>query len=239
MAWSDQLFRYCERGADPTFWAEPVNAVTNLAFVAAALLGARYLWRAPNRSGLVSEAMLVALVFVIGAGSFLFHTFATRWASLADVIPIGLFMLGYFAYALRRFIGLSRPAVVLGVVGFIAALWWAGDISCSPAFLPVSNALELPCLNGTAGYLPALIALLGIGGVLVMRRHAAGTALSVAGAVFFASMAFRTLDFEICRSTVTFGHAIGTHFLWHVLNAIVLFLLLRAALLHGRSANSV
>ena len=35
-----QIDGYCER-VDPSYWAEPVNAVTNLAFVLAALI----VWR--------------------------------------------------------------------------------------------------------------------------------------------------------------------------------------------------
>jgi hypothetical protein len=36
------------------------------------------------------------------------------------------------------------------------------------------------------------------------------------------SLAFRTMDIQICSYT----HNIGTHFLWHLLNAIVLYRML-------------
>src|SRR5687768_2996924 len=100
MAWSDQLFRYCERGADAAFWAEPLNALSNIAFLAAALAAGRELAGRPTGGRRHFEALLVVLVAVIGVGSFLFHTLATRWAMYADVIPIGLFMLAYWAYTL-------------------------------------------------------------------------------------------------------------------------------------------
>lgn len=237
MAWSDQLFRYCERGADPAFWAEPINAATNLAFIVAA--AAAVCWHAPLKDQWrAPELVLVALVVVIGLGSFLFHTFATAWASLADVGPIGLFMLIYFGYALRRFAGLNWPAVAVGVAAFVAALWLAGEVTCRPSFLPVSNGLGLACLNGTVGYVPALIAMLGIGGALFWQGHGAAAALLCAGAVFAVSMVFRTLDFEVCTATTVSGVRIGTHFLWHLLNAVVLYLLLRAALLHGHARSA-
>jgi hypothetical protein len=80
---------YCER-LSAGFWAEPVNALTNVAFLVAALLAARAL---AGRTALVSgPVLLVALMALIGLGSFAFHTLATRGAALLDVIPIGLFV---------------------------------------------------------------------------------------------------------------------------------------------------
>ena len=73
---------YCERTA-PGLWAEPLNALTNLAFVVSALLLGRILLagEAGARRDPVSW-MFVGLVLVIGIGSGLFHTFARRWAML-------------------------------------------------------------------------------------------------------------------------------------------------------------
>lgn len=234
MAWTDQVFRYCERGSDPAFWAEPVNAVTNLAFIIAAASASVHFFRAPNNERGGPETVLIALVFAIGIGSFLFHTFATRWAALADIGPITLFMLTYFGYALRRFLNLDWGPVCICLGGFLAALWIFPGITCAPGFMPISNGLGVPCLNGTVGYLPALAALAVIGMVLSAKKHAAGHTLLMAAAVFAVSMAFRTLDFEVCRSATVLTSAVGTHFVWHLLNAVVLYLLTRAALLHGR-----
>ena len=80
---------YCER-TTAAFWAEPVNALTNAAFLMAALIG----WRAARSTGRRDGPMilLIALTASIGVGSFLFHTVATRWAALADVVPISLFI---------------------------------------------------------------------------------------------------------------------------------------------------
>jgi hypothetical protein len=43
---------YCER-VDDTFWAEPVNAITNLVFLFVAMAIGSFLWRtyAPSRQG--------------------------------------------------------------------------------------------------------------------------------------------------------------------------------------------
>ncbi|MFJ5370379.1 ceramidase domain-containing protein, partial [Bosea sp. CER48] len=100
-------FGYCER-LDASFWAEPANAVTNGAFVVAAL-AASWLWCRQEQRDRVALAFIL-LVFAIGIGSFLFHTMPNRGTVLADVVPIQLFAFGYFAFALSRFLGL--PAAV-------------------------------------------------------------------------------------------------------------------------------
>ena len=98
----DTLDLYCERTA-PGLWNEPLNALTNLAFLLAGLLLVVALRRAgPAVRRDPAILALVALLFLIGLGSGLFHTFATRWAVLADVIPIALFILLYMYLALRR-----------------------------------------------------------------------------------------------------------------------------------------
>jgi len=73
MDWTQAVDQYCER-MGPEFWAEPVNAVTNLAFVLAALV----VW--PRAVGL--GRVLAVILVAIGIGSFLFHTFAQPWAGV-------------------------------------------------------------------------------------------------------------------------------------------------------------
>ena len=238
MDWSSQVFRYCERGSDPAFWAEPLNALSNAAFLIGALLAAWELARAAPRRA-VAEWALVVLVAVIGAGSFLFHTFATRWASIADVAPIGVFMLAYLGYALRRLLGLQWTAVAIGLALFIIALKGSGDIACQRSgLLGIAAASRGPCLNGTLGYLPAFLAMGGIGLALKVQAHKASPNLLAAAGIFLASMALRTVDMELCDATRLGARTLGTHFLWHLLNATTLTLLLLAAVREGRPRSS-
>ena len=177
-------------------------------------------------------------VTLIGLGSFLFHTYATRWASVADTAPIGIFMIGYLAYALRRFLNLHAAVVLILTGVFILALRFASAIPCDPALLPVTIAAGRPCFNGSLGYVPALGALVLIGGLLVLRGHPAGWPVFVAGGIFALSLVMRTVDFEVCSQTRLLGRSRGTHALWHVLNALVLFTLLMAAIRHGAARRS-
>ncbi|MFA5952464.1 MAG: ceramidase domain-containing protein [Hyphomicrobium sp.] len=231
---SDKIFNYCERGQDPGFWAEPLNAITNVAFLIAALLAAVEYMRMPRTSRGLSEAVLVIMVGVIGVGSFLFHTYATRWASIADIAPIGIFMLAYVAYVLRRFVGLNWLLVVAGLAIFVASLRYAATIQCNQqALLPITAAATNRCLNGTVAYLPALIALAASAVMLAGLRHPTWRYLAGATVLLILAMTFRTLDLELCGITRAAGRVLGTHFMWHVLNASVLYILLLAALRHG------
>ena len=231
MAWIDQIFRYCERGLDGAFWAEPLNAVTNAAFIVAAVAAAAELRGRPvDVEQRIAVTALAGLVFVIGVGSFLFHTFATRWAAVADTAPIGLFMLAYLAYALRAYLGWGWIAMALGLVAFVAALQVAGGMECGPGPFGFAAGVRGPCFNGTIGYVPAFLAMAIIGGVLIAQRHPAGPYLVAAAAVFLVSMVFRSIDLQACAATRLIDRPRGTHFLWHLLNATTLYLLLRAAI---------
>jgi drug/metabolite transporter (DMT)-like permease len=203
---------YCER-TDAGLWSEPLNAATNAAFLVAAL-AALVLWR--RRGGRDRPALaLILVVFAVGFGSFAFHTLATVAASLADVIPIAIFIYGYFLLAMRRYLGLGRVGGIVATAGFLAA-----------------SVLMTRALGGlvgsSAGYAPALVALVGLGGTLASRRHPAGEGLLAAGAVFAVSLIARTIDDPFCALVPT-----GTHFLWHVLNAVVLYVLLATAIRVG------
>ncbi|MCU0509943.1 MAG: ceramidase domain-containing protein [Anaerolineae bacterium] len=234
MAWTDKIFAYCERAGDPAFWAEPFNAVSNAAFLLAAAAAAAQLARRDDAAQRQFEWALVLLVGIIGAGSFLFHTYATRWASVADTAPIGIFMIGYLGYAVRRFFDASYLIALLVLGIFLVAMRYAALIPCDPGLLPITVAAGRPCFNGSLGYVPALVALVLIGGALLFRGHPAGVLVFASAILFGVSLTLRTVDFEVCALTSVLGRARGTHALWHVLNALLLYLLLIAAIRHGR-----
>lgn len=199
MDWTRQIDAYCER-TDPSFWAEPVNALTNLAF----LLAAIWMWRAC--AGLPAGRLLSAILFVIGIGSFLFHTHATAWAAMADVVPILAFILVYLYLVNRDIVGL-RP-------------WSAG--LATALFLPYAAGVvavlgDLPFFRVSAGYwaVPLLILLYALGLMRAAPRTARGM---IAGALILSlSITLRSLDETLCAAW-----PIGTHIFWHLLNAVML-----------------
>jgi hypothetical protein len=220
--WRSPLDLYCER-LDPTFWAEPLNAVSNAAFILAAAYGF-VLWR---RAGATDRPALglVLVTLAVGIGSFLFHTFAERWSLYADVIPITAFIYAYVLLALRRFVGLGQwPALA------VTAAFFAFNLAFGPALRAAIGASALASLNGSESYLPAALALLAISGWLVATQAGSrpGRALLLGAAVFLVSLTFRTLDNAVCATL-----PIGTHFVWHTLNGVLLAILLRAAIIEG------
>ncbi len=231
-----KIFAYCERGQDPGFWAEPVNALTNLGFILGGLIALVLLMRRPGEKKLF-RYLLIANVFVIGVGSFLFHTYAEPWASSADVIPIGVFMLAYLGYALNVYAGLPLLLTIPAIGGFAYVISLAMDFDCHALGLSLPILERTNCLNGSFGYLPALAAMLLIGLWLIIRRHPAAPYLFGAGLVFLVSVSFRSMDQIWCRDIVFMGKPLGTHFLWHLLNSTVIFLLLLGAVRHGGGAG--
>jgi Ceramidase len=224
------VFVYCERGVDPGFFAEPLNAVTNLAFVIAGGLILAHLLRGPAGTSRVIPIVLAVLAALIGIGSFLFHTMATRWAGLADVLPILIFMVVYVGFATRVLLGLPIAWSVGVSLGYLAAIWAAGQIRCGvDGFIPV-GLVGQRCWNGSIAYLPALLALLAVGGVLAYRHQPAGKVLLAAAGVFAVSLIFRSLDREMCPYTAIVGHQLGTHFVWHLLNALTLYIVMRTTI---------
>jgi hypothetical protein len=232
MNWSEHLFNYCERGLNPAFWAEPFNAISNAGFIFASLLAAgAWAARPANRRGAI-ELLLVALVSLIGIGSFVFHTFATQWAATADVAPIGAFMVIYAGYALRRYLGWSWILVGLGLMGFAGGILLAIASPCPQALRGLVPGVG--CFNGSVAYLPAFGMLLCIALLARRRIHPAANLLLASAAMSGLAIAVRSLDLEVCESTHVLGHARGTHAIWHAMNAVTLGLLLLTAIRHGK-----
>ncbi|MCX7297842.1 MAG: ceramidase domain-containing protein [Hyphomicrobiales bacterium] len=212
MDWGRAVDLYCER-TDASFWAEPFNAVTNAAFLIAALV-AFVQWR---RCG-VGDWSVLALIGVtaaIGVGSFIFHTVATSGAAKFDTIPIALFIYGYLLLALRRYLGFSLLVSLGALVAF-------SELNYAEAAIVPRGAL-----NGSHAYLPALTALVAV--AWPVRREQAGRLLFAATFTLVVSLVFRSIDMAVCDAL-----PLGTHFLWHSLNGLALYLLLRAAMV-GRA----
>lgn len=216
MDWFEQVNNYCER-TDFTYWSEPANALTNLAFILAGL----YAWSrigADERGG----RALVVVLLCIGVGSYLFHTHATRWALLADVLPIQIFILLYVFLATTRFFALP---------------FWAGLVAVA-LFLPYAAltgravAAIFGPLNGSVGYVPVPILITGYAVLLWRRAPDTARGLLIGAGILALSLVFRTIDDAVCA-----GFPLGTHFLWHVLNAVMLGWMILVLVRHPRGAG--
>ncbi len=241
MTLTEHVFLYCERGTNGALLVEPINAGSNAAFLLASLAGLLLLLRRPAVERSADQFLLVALVFLIGLGSLAFHLFANRAMELADVVPIGVFMLVYLGFALNRFLGVPPGWTVLLLIGFAAIVSVTSQLKCwggGIGFFGADVSGATACLNGSVFYLPALLAMFVIGGLLRERGHKAARYILWAALIFAVSVGLRSLDLTLCDTVVIDGRKVGTHFAWHVLNALALFLLLGASLGANHEAGS-
>lgn len=196
----DAVDAYCER-TSPAYWVEPVNALTNLAF----LLAAWVMWR--RSAGLpLARAMCVVLA-VIGVGSYLFHTHANGLTAAMDVTPILGFILLYIFAATRDFLDLGGWRSAWAALGFVPyALFMV------PLF-----SQAMPFLGSSAGYAPVPLVILFYAVLLWPAAPATARGLALAAVLLCGSLILRTPDDPFCDR-----FALGTHFLWHLLNGLLL-----------------
>lgn len=222
MNWLQSVDLYCERYGTGLF-AEPLNALSNLSFVAAGLwllaMGLPRLY-APQRVPPALE-VLSGLIVLIGICSGAFHTFATQWANALDVGSIALFIY-CFVICYARYVLDQRWSLA-----WIAApAFWAFGLFVQAPFAPGA-------FNGSVVYFPALagIALMGAGLALQQREGAAW--FGMATALFLVSISLRSLDLALCPHWVW-----GTHWAWHLLNGVVLALVTLGLARAARSNRS-
>ncbi|MFD2167849.1 ceramidase domain-containing protein [Thalassotalea euphylliae] len=213
MDWFAPHDEYCER-LSAAFWAEPLNAVSNFSFIIAAYFAYRLIKQ--HKQGGWDTYWLATLLFSIGIGSFLYHTFANLWSMLADVIPILIFqisIIGLYGAAIARQKSINP---------------WFGSVSFISAFIVLTWVFaQLPpdTLNGSIGYMSSIISLLVLGIYQYKNVNREQKSLLYAAGLFAVSLVFRTFDHAICQSL-----PIGTHYLWHITNGCVLFLAVKGYL---------
>ncbi len=207
---------YCER-LDAGLWSEPINAITNASFFIAAWLLYRH-----YKALKLSDNSCLALIFLIalvGLGSLTFHTYSTYAAMFLDIMPIILFVCYFLITALQQLLGLSKIKTFAALVIFMLAS---------------SQMMSLPpeySFNGSASYFVCLFTLIAISSALAYRKHPATPAFFNACMWFTASLTFRSIDMSVCE-----GFPLGMHFLWHICNGMVLYILTKAILLHNAHA---
>ncbi len=196
--WSEQIDAYCER-TDFSFWAEPVNALTNVAFLIAAVV----IW--PRTKDVALGRVLAVVLFVIGLGSFAFHTTATRWGSMVDTLPIVGFILLYIFVATRDYFGLETWKSVL-----VTLLFFPYAVATVPLFSQLG-------LASSSAYAPVPLLIFIYAYLLRTRAPQTARGLTIGALILCLSIFMRWLDEPICA-----GFPLGTHFLWHIFNAIML-----------------
>ena len=174
---------YCERVGMGVF-AEPLNAVSNVSFLLAALAA----WVLATRTGTLSAGVrvLIAIGASVGIGSILWHTYPTTLTLILDIVPILIFIIWYIWLYARNVIGMRPLFAVASAAAFLLATFLA---------IPFSGVL-----HGAFVYVPGLIVTLVLGVFHATERRVARFILLAAAGVYLAALFFRTIDNEVALS---------------------------------------
>ncbi len=198
---------YCERINLTSLSFEPLNTISNLAFLVAALvLLIRYWQPCPNKRNKFDILALILLIASIFIGSSLWHIHATNTYMLADVIPITIFIHLYifaFLYRIAKF-SILKSTAILSIFLIINGL--------TNIYIPANT------LNGSILYIPAYLTMIIMAIYLNKIKNPSFIILTKTTIIFTASLFFRTIDFSVCNYIT-----VGTHFIWHILNAMTLY----------------
>ena len=195
---------YCERTNEQIF-NEPVNAISNIFFIIVSLSLIKILRK--NQSNKIYYIQPI-LIFFIGIGSFLFHLNPNMITLYLDVIPIFLFSLSFIFFFNRDVININNLNNALLFLLFFFL------------FLFITPKLNYEILNGSEFYF-ANYFFLTMYTIWLYLKKSDFFQLLLLGFIFFnLSILLRSLDNHICEY-----FSIGTHFLWHFLNAYLLKIL--------------
>ena len=245
MHWFEPVWLYCERGTSTDFLAEPVNALSTLSIMIAGFAGLWIYRKLPASQQSSDHLLLIALTFITSFGGLAFHLFATQWSEILHLLPLLLFVLVYLALALNRFLKVPPGVTGLMIGGFVLVTIASLTMTCSfldsvlqPAWSVGDGAADVQkpgatsCLNGSFAYFPSLFVLLVLTWTLRKRRHKAAKSHMFASFLLIVALVFHTLDHLTCTLTLFGDHNLGVHFVWHLLSAASMFILLRSAMLH-------
>ncbi len=218
------LDSYCERAGHLGLWAEPLNALSNIAFLIVAWWTWQQIKTLRETAWRIWDIQLLSiLIGFIGIGSGIWHFLPNSHTVLMDVIPILIFMnLFIFSACIRllgwRFTQTLALWLVFMVINFISEFFVHRDL-----------------LNGTIMYVPGYFIFCFLVIMLWWKKSPATHMMLLALLLWSFSLILRTLDMMMCP-IIPFG----THFIWHICNAMMMALLLCALIeqcVHARQSH--
>jgi hypothetical protein len=123
------------------------------------------------------------------------------------------FNCAFSGYTLVEILRIKPLFTGILIAGFVLASQWSQQF--------------FHLLNGSLSYAPALLILGSLGIYHYQQQKQEPLILLAATGVLFVALFFRTLDKTICPE-----FPLGTHFLWHLLNGVVLYLSTRGLILN-------
>ena len=196
----DYTFFYCERTSLAVF-SEPLNLFTNLCFIISSIL------LLLNKS--IKDKKYALLVFLIGFGSILFHSIPNKLTGFLDILFIIFFILYYIFYLYKK-LNIKTYFSALISITFIIFCFIFGSY--------FTNTL----LGSSSFYLPIIFHLIILYLYFLFNRkiYKHYNLFLYISILFSCSFLLRSFDLYLCKNFL-----IGTHFMWHILNAMVLYFL--------------
>lgn len=203
-------FGLCERSG-PGLFEEPFNVLSNLLFFAVAISIWRYYRTHPDVKDkwIWDLHILTVLIICIGIGSITFHSYPTRLTELMDIVPIVIFIVLFF----------------ISIIVRVGKTNWFETLICFMAFAGSTHffVTQFPnALNDSIGYLSSMGGLAMIAVYLHLKRRPSSHQFLLAALLGVVSLFFRSVDNTACETI-----PIGTHFLWHSLNAALIFVIMK------------
>lgn len=204
------FYGLCER-AHEGLWQEPLNVFSNLLFLYVAYKIHNYYHKHPDINGrrIWDIHAMTVLVFLIGACSSIFHMYPTIHTELMDIIPIVLFINIFFLSVLFR---IGKCSIFQAFICYIAFL----------GFTHMVVSMFPRGLNDSIGYLSSMGSLIMIAIYLHLKARPSSQHFLVAALIGVCSLFFRSVDNAVCEQ-----FPMGTHFLWHSLNAILIYIVMK------------
>ena len=200
------IYRYidvnCERTQDGLF-DEPLNSLTGLSYIVVAYMLYRILRTMPQKPFLLK--FMIGICVFISIGSVIFHTSARMWGALLDSLPIAIFAVVYMFAMMRHLLGLR----------------WYGILAMMAAFVYANILFKYMVIRAADGYisiLPTLGFIALITAYMWLTKKPSRKSFLLVTLVSGIAVYFRILDRDICATFPA-----GTHFVWHLLMAVVIY----------------
>lgn len=208
---------YCESGIG-IFSTQPINTISNVALLIAAYFAYRFVLIKKVKDRTLK--MLPFIISITGIGSMMWHGIPHPLTNFADTLPISTFVLVSLFLFLEKL--LEKKALV-----------WKIFLAFILVEIPFMFDL-VPSFNGLLPYSIVLVfgAFLVFG--LIRKYKSLTPDLVIIISLFATALIFRTLDLMICPV-----FSVGTHFIWHIINALVFYLVVRVLVLLNLKSISI
>lgn len=200
--YAEAISTHCEKPLG--FISEPVNTISNIAFFISAFFIYRMLNK--NRSASLHIYRLLLLAILVGLGSTAYHGFNNPYTLILDQLPIYAFII-YSLYIFTSFV--SKNLLLRFIIPISLVLVQILVLRNVPAFI-----LDIPTVHITNLLFVTLL-------LTWFYKRLGKITLKIIPPILIYTLAItvRGFDMPVCPL-----NNFGTHFLWHILTALTLYL---------------